>query len=78
MIKVRGLQERDWPVVWQFMEPVIHAGERYPHVMDMTVNQARHMWLEVTEAAYVAGDDTGALLGYINAIIMYKTLVDED
>lgn len=63
MIKVRELQEGDWPVVWQFMEPVIRAGETYPYAMDMTVNQARHMWLEVTEAAYVAEDDTGTLLG---------------
>jgi len=29
----------------------------------MTVNQARHMWLEVTEAAYVAEGDDGELLG---------------
>ena len=63
MIKVRELQEGVWPVVWQFMEPVIRAGETYPYAMDMTVNQARHMWLEVTEAAYVAEDDTGTLLG---------------
>lgn len=63
MKKVRGLQEGDWPVVWQFMEPIIRAGETYPYAMDMTVNQARHMWLEVTEAAYVAQDDTGTLLG---------------
>lgn len=63
MIKVRERQEGGWPVVWQFMEPVIRAGETYPYAMDMTVNQARHMWLEVIGAAFVAEDDTGTLLG---------------
>jgi L-amino acid N-acyltransferase YncA len=63
VITVRELQEKDWPVVWQFMEPVIRAGETYPYAIDMTVNQARHMWLDVTEAAYVAEDDSGELLG---------------
>ena len=63
MTRVRELRENDWPLVWQFMEPIIRAGETYPYAMDMTVNQARRMWLDVTEAAYVAEDDDGALLG---------------
>ena len=45
------------------MEPIIRAGETYPYAMDMTVDQARRMWLDVTEAAYVAEDDNGQLLG---------------
>ncbi len=63
MVRIRELQENDWPSIWQFMEPVIRAGETYPYAMDMTVNQARRMWLEVTESAYVAEDNDGALLG---------------
>lgn len=63
MINVRALQEEDWPVVWRLMEPIIRAGETYPYAMDMTVDQARRMWLDVTEAAYVAEDDNGQLLG---------------
>lgn len=57
------MQEKEWPVVWQLMEPIIRAGETYPYAIDMTVDQARRMWLDVTEKAYVAEDDTGALLG---------------
>jgi len=45
------------------MEPVIRAGETYPYAIDMTVDQARRMWLEVTEAAYIAQDDDGEPLG---------------
>ena len=59
MITVRALEEHDWPAVWTFMEPIIRAGESYPYAMDMTEEGARHMWLEVTHAAYVAEDEDG-------------------
>jgi len=45
------------------MEPIIRAGETYPYATDMTVDQARRMWLDATEAAYVAEDEDGQLLG---------------
>ena len=63
MIDIRPLEEKDWPQVWQFMEPVVRAGETYPYAMDMTAEGARHMWLKVTDEAYVAVDDSGEILG---------------
>ena len=63
MVSVRKIEEKDWPAAWRFMEPIIRAGDTYPYAMDMTVNQARHMWLDVTEAAYVAEGNDGELLG---------------
>jgi RimJ/RimL family protein N-acetyltransferase len=57
------LQDRDWPLVWQFMEPIIRAGETYPYAIDMTIDQAYHMWIDSTEVAFVAEDDSGVLLG---------------
>lgn len=63
MMRIREFQEDDWPNVWQFMEPVIRAGETYPYALDMTVGQARRMWLEITESAYVAEDEDSSLLG---------------
>jgi L-amino acid N-acyltransferase YncA len=63
MIRIREFQETDWPPIWQFMEPVIRAGETYPYAMDMTADQARRMWLDVAESTYVAEDDGGTLLG---------------
>lgn len=62
-LTIRRLEERDWPAVWSIMEPVIRAGETYPYAMDMDDAGARHMWLAMTEAAYVAEDEAGALLG---------------
>ena len=63
MVRIRELQEKDCPNVWPFMEPIIRAGETYPYAMDMMVDQARRMWLDITESAYVAEDDDGSLLG---------------
>ena len=63
MIDIRELQEYDWPRVWVFMELIIRAGETYPYAVEMTVDQARRMWLEVTERTYVAEDENGELLG---------------
>jgi ribosomal protein S18 acetylase RimI-like enzyme len=45
------------------MEPVIRSGETYPYKRDMDSDGARRMWIEATEAAYVAEDDTGEILG---------------
>ena len=60
---VRRLETRDWPAVWALMEPIIRAGETYPYARDMDEQGARHMWLEVTDAAYVAEDGSGQILG---------------
>jgi RimJ/RimL family protein N-acetyltransferase len=63
MTSIRTLEENDWPNVWRMMEPIIRCGETYPYAMDMTIAGARHMWLEVTDAAYVAEDESGAIIG---------------
>jgi len=62
-VKIRPLREADWPPVWVFMKPVIRAGDTYPYAMDMTVDGARKMWLEVPAATYVAEDEQGNILG---------------
>jgi L-amino acid N-acyltransferase YncA len=45
------------------MEPVIREGETYPYAMDITAEGARHLWLDLTEMAYVAEDEAGDFLG---------------
>ena len=62
-VSVRQLQEADWPSVWRLMEPIIRAGETYPYAMDMDEEGARHMWLDVTDQAYVAETDDGEIVG---------------
>jgi L-amino acid N-acyltransferase YncA len=62
-VNIRPIREGDWPAVWEFMAPVIRAGDTYPYAMDMTVNGARDMWIEVPAATYVAEDAQGHILG---------------
>lgn len=45
------------------MQPVIRAGETYPYERNMTADEAHHLWINVTEAAYVAEDESGEILG---------------
>ena len=63
MIRIRTLEDSDWPQVWLFMEPVIREGETYPYARDMDSDGARYMWVEVTHAQYVAEDEAGRILG---------------
>lgn len=63
MIEIRSLEEKDWPDVWCFMEPVIRAGETYPYAQDMDSTAAHQMWIDATHAAYVAEDEAGNILG---------------
>ena len=62
-IDIRPIREADWPAVWQFMEPVVRAGETYPYAIDMTVEGARRMWIEAPAETYVAVDADGSILG---------------
>ena len=63
MIRIRPLENNDWTQVWRFMEPIIREGETYPYARDMDSDGARHMWIDVTHAQYVAEDENGLILG---------------
>jgi L-amino acid N-acyltransferase YncA len=63
LLNIRSFDEADWPAVWELMEPVIRAGDTYPYAMDMTIDGAREMWIEIPEATYVAEDAVGNILG---------------
>ena len=63
MVRIREMTREDWPAVWQFMEPVIRAGETYPFARDMDSDGAWGMWVEATASQYVAEDDDGEIIG---------------
>lgn len=52
-----------WPQMWAIMQPVFADGETYPYAMDISENGAQEMWLEKTQAQFVAIDDTETVLG---------------
>lgn len=63
MITIRELKNPDWSVVWALMEPIIRQGESYPYDPEMTSEEARRLWVDLTQAAYVAEDGSGTILG---------------
>jgi len=62
-VNIRPLRDGDWPAVWAFMQPIIRAGETYPYALDITIDGARRMWIEIPEATFVAEDVNGRLVG---------------
>ena len=62
-VNIRPISEADWRAVWEIMEPVIRAGDTYPYATEMTIEGARQMWIDIPEAAYVAEDADGNILG---------------
>ena len=62
-VNIRLICEADWPAVWELMEPIIRAGDTYPYAIDITVDGARQMWLEIPAATYVVEDEQGNILG---------------
>ena len=63
MSKIRAFEEKDWPGVWQIIEPIFRAGETYPFSPDITENEARRIWIELPSATFVAVDENFKVLG---------------
>jgi ribosomal protein S18 acetylase RimI-like enzyme len=62
MIRIRKFEPRDWPAVWQIIEPVFRAGETCAYSPDMSEADARKAWIDAHPAVYVA-ESEGAIVG---------------
>lgn len=62
MITLRKFESRDWPSLWQFIEPVFRAGETCAYRPDITESDARKAWIDSHPATYVAESD-GVIVG---------------
>ena len=63
MISIRPFRQADWRATWAILEPVLRSGETYSFSSDISESEARRVWVEVPEAAFVAEDETGQILG---------------
>ena len=63
MTHIRPIAAGDWPGVWRVIEPVFRAGDTWPVAPDVTEEEARHYWLDVPQATFVAAGDAGEILG---------------
>jgi ribosomal protein S18 acetylase RimI-like enzyme len=61
--RIQPFRPEHWPAVWRVLEPVFRAGETYAFAPDIAEAQARQAWVELPEAAFVALDDGGQVLG---------------
>jgi ribosomal protein S18 acetylase RimI-like enzyme len=59
---MRKFEPRDWPSVWQIMEPVFRAGETCAYSPDISEADARKSWIDAHLTVYIAESD-GAILG---------------
>jgi ribosomal protein S18 acetylase RimI-like enzyme len=62
LISIRKFEPRDWPAIWQVIEPVFRAGETCAYPPDISEADARKSWIDAHPATYVAESD-GVILG---------------
>ena len=47
---IRNYVDRDWPQVWEIIEPVFRAGETYAFSPNITEEEAYRVWIEIGRA----------------------------
>ena len=60
---IRQADANDWQGIWRTIKPVFRAGESYPFARDITESDARHAWMDLPTATYVAIDEHGRVAG---------------
>jgi len=63
MLHIRAATDADWPAIWSVLEPTFRRADTYTYAPDVTEEQARHSWMKVPTAIFVACNDQGAVLG---------------
>lgn len=63
MFEIREMTARDWPAVWQVVEPVFRKGDTYAVSTSITEDEAMAWWSTMPLATFVAVDAEGAILG---------------
>jgi L-amino acid N-acyltransferase YncA len=63
-VLIRDATAGDWPAIWPFFHRIVAAGETYAYDPELTVEQARELWLlEPPGRTVVAVDEDGTVLG---------------
>lgn len=63
MLEIRLFAQTDWPALWRVLEPVLRAGETYAFSPEIAADAAHAAWIDAPEAAFVAFDEAGTLVG---------------
>lgn len=63
MLQIRAATEADWPALWPILEPTFRRGDTYTFPTDVTEADARHAWMNLPAAVFVACDAQDKVLG---------------
>lgn len=63
MTQIRALCDSDWPATWAILRPVLRRGDTYSFAADISEQEARHLWVGLPEASFVAEDESGQIVG---------------
>lgn len=56
-MRIRHIEESDWPATWRIIKPEFRAGETYALPTDFLEVEAHRVWVELPLATFVAVDD---------------------
>jgi ribosomal protein S18 acetylase RimI-like enzyme len=63
MISIQPFEEKNWPTLWQILQPVFRAGETYAFAPDISEEEAHRAWIDLPEATFVAHTDNRKPVG---------------
>jgi 8-oxo-dGTP pyrophosphatase MutT (NUDIX family)/GNAT superfamily N-acetyltransferase len=62
-VVIHRLTDLDWPGTWSVLEPIFRAGETFPNDPNLNETEARRVWVEESQATYVALDGAQGVVG---------------
>jgi L-amino acid N-acyltransferase YncA len=63
MTAIRPATDDDWPHIYPFFSAIVAAGETYAYPEDLSLEQARPLWMEPPPAQTVVAEDDGVIVG---------------
>jgi L-amino acid N-acyltransferase YncA len=63
MVNIREARDDDWPSIFPIFSAIVAAGESYAYPSDLSVNDARTVWMEGEPNRVVVAVDDGRIVG---------------
>ncbi|NJC16343.1 GNAT family N-acetyltransferase [Micromonospora profundi] len=60
---IRDAEDADWPAIYPFFIEIVAAGHSYAYPEDLTLDQARGLWMEAPPGRTVVAVDGSTVLG---------------
>jgi L-amino acid N-acyltransferase YncA len=63
MVNIREARDDDWPSIFPIFSAIVAAGESYAYPSDLSVNDARTVWMEGEPNRVIVAVDDGRIVG---------------